>query len=266
MAIEISEIDNNLLRQGIEINLNFIRGILFPKILPNYSIKLTKAGKLNSYFDDTLIEKINLDDEQKIQSKLILDHEQRDLGQLDFSDSDASRPGYEPFRESTKFNPVEFILTTNLNYPFSILEKQKYSESYYIKDGVLEPFAIRSIADFSCIEEKPFNSIKASLNGEYKEDFEGNACLISDDLDFSNENKSVAFFDFGPNNNSLNKQTMLDTGLFSNERTNKSPFDESNININKINLKSNAGFNKTLTNLNYNLSNRDSIAYFDLLK
>jgi hypothetical protein len=290
---------NDLQRQGVEISdIKYIRGILFPKILANYSTRLVRDGENTEnkkYFDDTLQESnsknLNLDDSRRLRNKILMNFEQRNLGQLDFTDSDASRPGFEPFRESIKFNPVEFLSTDQSNYPFSILEKQRYLENYFTLDGVLEPLAIRSLADFSNINfPLPYNSIKGNIVGQYSQDFEGNGCLIENKENL-NKNTVIPFFDYAPENHIDGIQSMLNSGVFSNERKFSPPFKDSSglekkliqylelsiqdvmnnsisydEELNDDEIFSSAGFSYSITNLNYKIRKNDSIAYNNLMK
>ena len=200
---------NNLYRQGVEITSPaYLRGAQFPKLLPNASPGLIRSGSLLAtfevrHYDDTLNEPSvrSLDslsmDSPKAFTKIRLQQERRDLGQLGESDSDVDAAGLQPFREASRFYAKTYIELGDARYPMSAAIRNAYFGSPYRHDGVIEPLTIRSVADFSSIEvPKPAHGVFGSLESSAAEDVLGRAAPIVFSIEFGGPTVPP-FFDAG---------------------------------------------------------------------
>jgi hypothetical protein len=205
---------NDTLRQGIEISSPaYLRGAAFPKVLPNSSPGLIRRGSTQATFetrvyDDTLnvphlgqLDSLSLDSPQAY-TKINLQIEQRDLGQLGETDADTDAGDLQPFRESAKFDPVDFLNAAfGSYYPMSQLQLNTYFGNPYRSDGVIEPLTIRAEAAFSTIEFPQIaRSIKGDMQGAHGEDVLRTACPIESSFKLQDilEAPLEPFFDAGP--------------------------------------------------------------------
>lgn len=228
---------NDLYRQGVEITTPaYLRGAQFPKLLPNASPGLIRSGSLLAtfevrHYDDTLNEPSvrSLDslsmDSPKAFTKIRLQQERRDLGQLGESDSDVDAGGLQPFREAARFDAKTYIELGEARYPMSAATRNAYFGSPYRHDGVIEPLTIRPIADFSSIEvPRPAHGVFGSLESSAAEDVLGRSTPIGFTLEFNGPSTSP-FFDGGQV--VLGPDTMGDPGFVESTGSAASAFTDS---------------------------------------
>lgn len=214
---------NDLYRQGVEISAPaYLRGAQFPKLLPNASPGLIRSGSLLAtfevrHYDDTLNEpsvkslsSLSMDS-PKAFTKIRLQQERRDLGQLGESDADVDAGGLQPFREASRFDAKTYIELGQDRYPMSAATRNAYFGSPYRHDGVIEPLTIRPVADFSSIEvPRPAHGVFGSLESSAAEDVLGRSNPIGFTVEFGGPTVPP-FFDAG--HIVLSPGTMPDPGF-----------------------------------------------------